>query len=67
MTTIEQIAINLIRFRKQAKLTQRKLALKSKVSEHTIIEIEKANYNPSVLILEKLSDSLGIEVSDLLL
>ena len=60
------IAMNLLDLRLAAKLTQRQLAQKAKVSPRRIVSIETAaTANVTVLTLERLAAVLGVKVKDL--
>lgn len=59
------IAMNLLTLRTSAKLTQRQLAEKAKVSLRRLISIETAaSANVTVLTLERLAGVLGVKVKD---
>ena len=54
---------NIIKIRrKELKITQRDLAELSSVSINTITKIERGEANPSIRLLEKISNILGMEV-----
>lgn len=53
-------------FRKQAKLTQEGLAVKSNLSRSYIADLERNRYNPSVETLRTLAEALNISTNDLM-
>ena len=53
---------NLIRYRKEAKLSQCQLAVNVGTGQKTISKIENGNHNFSIDTLEKLCNGLGIPV-----
>jgi len=58
------LAKNLIRYRKQAKLTQAELAEKLNYSDKNISKWERADSMPDVLVLRTLSKFYGIKMED---
>ncbi len=60
------IASNLIKFRKNAKLTQLELAEKIKYSDKNISKWERGDAVPDVLVLKQLADIYGVTVNDFL-
>lgn len=54
------------RARQKAKLTQEQLALEAKLDLTYVGGIERAKRNPSVLVLARIAESLGVEPCDLL-
>lgn len=60
------IARNLIKFRKNAKLTQLELAEKIKYSDKNISKWERADAVPDVLVLKQLADIYGVTINDFL-
>jgi transcriptional regulator with XRE-family HTH domain len=59
------LADNVKTLRLASSLTQEELALQAEVDRTYVSQIERGIGNPSVLILVKLSDVLGVEVRDL--
>ena len=57
---------NVRRSRQKAKLTQEQLALEAKLDLTYVGGIERGKRNPSVLVLSRLAEALGIEPHDLL-
>lgn len=57
---------NLVRFRKQAKLTQLELAEKLMYSDKNISKWERGESIPEVTVLKQLADLYGISVNDFL-
>lgn len=60
------LAENLKRLRRQAELSQEALALTAEVDRSYVSQIERGIGNPSLLILCRLADVLGVEVASLL-
>jgi len=54
-------------YRQLAELTQAELAERVGVSRQTIHAIEKGQYNPSIILVLKITKVLGKEVEDLFL
>ena len=48
--------------RKQLKITQKELSLKSGISQSNISKIENGNYVPSLLVLKRIADALGCRI-----
>lgn len=68
MENIKQIiAQNLVKYRKQAKLTQLELAEKLMYSDKNISKWERAEAVPDVVVLKTLADMYGISVNDFLI
>ena len=59
------LAKNVHQFRKDKRLSFRKLAGKSGLSPTTLWQIENGKANPSVKVLEKLAEALAVSVFDL--
>lgn len=62
----EIISKNLIKFRREAKLTQLELAEKIKYSDKNISKWERAEAVPDVIVLKQLADFYGVNVDDFL-
>lgn len=60
------IAKNLVKFRKQANLTQQELAERINYSDKAVSKWERADGIPDVLVLKTLADIYGITVNDFL-
>lgn len=65
MRAIDWVSVNLYAFRCLKRMTKQELYEKSGVSVGYLIGIEKGKCNPSLEILEKISEALGIKISDL--
>lgn len=59
----DRIIRALVEARTEQHLTQKELALKSGVDQADISKIETGTRNPSLKILEKIADSLGMVVT----
>ena len=62
---LENIGLNIRKYRKQMKLSQVDLAVEVGIDRSYLSEIENGRVNPSVNILYAISDSLDIKVVDL--
>ena len=62
----EIVGKNVRRYRTVSGFTQEQLALEAKLDLTYVGGIERGVRNPSVLVLAKLADALGVEPSDLL-
>ena len=51
--------------RTQAGMTQQQLADLVRVSSHTIISIEKEQYNPSLMLAYRMAEVFGVSVEEL--
>ncbi|WP_077967387.1 helix-turn-helix domain-containing protein [Ensifer adhaerens] len=65
MDTRARIGWNLRRIRTSKKITQENLAVDANVDRTAISGIERSEYNPSVDLLDRLVDALGIDISEL--
>ena len=65
MNRLENIGLNIRKYRKQMKLSQVDLAVEVGIDRSYLSEIENGRGNPSVNILYAISDSLDIKVADL--
>jgi transcriptional regulator with XRE-family HTH domain len=59
---IREIGKSLKQRRKALKITQPNLAQLAKVATNTLYKIERGQANPTLDILEKITDVLGLEV-----
>lgn len=64
--TLTNLAENVRRRRKLLHLSQEELALRAGVDRTYVSQIERRVSNPSLLILSRLSDVLGVDVACLL-
>lgn len=62
----ENLKINLKKFRKARKFTQFELSIQANVTEHYIQCMETGIRKPSLEVLCKLADALGVEPYELL-
>lgn len=60
------LAMNLKRIRKEAGYSQEELSFAAEVDRTYVSQIERAVGNPSVRVIVKLSECLGLDISDLL-
>lgn len=61
------IAANLRRYRNVAGISQEKLALDAEVDRTYVSQLERGIANPSLEVLCRLANTLGIELTDLFL
>lgn len=59
---IQEIGKSIKHRRKALKITQPHLAQLAKVATNTLYKIERGQANPTIDILEKITDVLGLEV-----
>jgi len=59
---IQEIGKSIKQRRKALKITQPNLAQLAKVATNTLYKIERGQANPTIDILEKITDVLGLEV-----
>lgn len=59
---IQEIGKGIKQRRKALKITQPNLAQLAKVATNTLYKIERGQANPTIDILEKITDVLGLEV-----
>jgi transcriptional regulator with XRE-family HTH domain len=59
------VARNLRVLRKQKGLTQEELAFQAQINRNYVGQIEREEKSPTVDVIEKLSNSLGVSPSDL--
>lgn len=62
----QQLAQNIREYRGQLGLSQEQLALNAEVDRTYVSQIERGIGNPSLLVLCKLADVIGVDVNDLL-
>lgn len=65
MDATERIRANIIRVRKAKGYTQERLAYESGMSKGHLSEIESGKKSPTVKTLEKLADTLEVDISKL--
>jgi transcriptional regulator with XRE-family HTH domain len=63
---LQAVSMNVSRFRKSKGLTYDALATRSTVSKGMVVAIEKGRANPSIAILCRLANALGVTMSELL-
>ena len=63
---LEAVSVNCCRFRKARGLTYLALAQRSSISKGMLVEIEKGRANPSIAILCRLANALGVSLAELL-
>jgi y4mF family transcriptional regulator len=59
---VEQIGERIRRRRKELKITQPHLAELAKISPNTLYKLEKGHGNPSLEVLYKVTEVLGLEL-----
>jgi transcriptional regulator with XRE-family HTH domain len=63
---LEAVSSNCRRFRKARGLTYEALAKRSSISKGMLVEIEKGRANPSIAIVCRLANALGVSLAELL-
>ena len=62
----EAIALNIVNYRKRAKLTQVELAEKLNYSDKAVSKWERGEATPDIVVLKQIADLFGITVDDLI-
>jgi transcriptional regulator with XRE-family HTH domain len=65
-TVLEAVSANCSRYRKARGLTYDALAKRSSISKGMLVEIEKGRANPSIAILCRMANALGVSLAELL-
>jgi transcriptional regulator with XRE-family HTH domain len=60
------LAKNVRRYRKQRKLTQEQLAFEAEIDLTYMGGIERGKRNPSLLVMARIADALGVQLPKLL-
>lgn len=63
---LEILATNVKAFRAECDFSQEELADRAELDRTYISQLERAKCNPSLLVLSKVAESLGVRVIDLL-
>ncbi|MCH9806885.1 MAG: helix-turn-helix domain-containing protein [Alphaproteobacteria bacterium] len=66
MDVRRRVGLNLKKYREAAGLSQEELAFKCELHRTYISGVERGIRNPTVLVLQKIADALGIEAARLL-
>lgn len=64
---LENIGLNIRKYRKQMKLSQVDLAVEVGIDRSYLSEIENGRVNPTINILYAIADSLNVSIVDLLI
>ena len=65
MTAAEQLGMRIKYLRGQKKMSQLDLSIVSNVNKNYICDLENGRRNPSLEILERIADALGITLEEL--
>lgn len=65
MSTKKNLAENIRHYRKENKISREELSLICQISTRQLADIENCNCNTTVDTLDKLSEGMGISVSEL--
>lgn len=65
MNVNKQLGMRIRYLRKQKGMSQEDLALDSNVNKNYISDLERGTRNPTVVILERIAISLGVDLSSL--
>lgn len=65
MDVREQVGRNLRRLRQRAGLSQEELAFRAELNRGYVNGIERFVRNPTVVVLQKLADALGADITEL--
>ena len=66
MDIYEQLGKRIVYLRKQRKMSQLQLSLISEINKNYISDLERGRRNPSLMILNKISTALKVDMSELL-
>ena len=66
MDVREQVGRNLRRLRHQAGLSQEELAFRAELNRGYVNGIERFVRNPTVVVLQKLANALGVDIVELI-
>lgn len=65
MNVLIQLGMRIRYLRKEKKMSQLDLSLESGINRNYLSDLEKGRRNPSLLVLEKLCNVLGVSLSTL--
>lgn len=65
MTVIVQLGMRIKFLRREKKMSQLDLSLECGVNKNYISDLEKGRRNPSVEVLERIANGLGVDLSTL--
>ncbi len=65
INVLEQLGKRIVFLRKQRNLSQLELSIASDINRNYLSDLENGRRNPSVLVLAKISDALGVSMSEL--
>ena len=65
MNVLIQLGMRIRYLRKEKKMSQLDLSLESGINRNYLSDLEKGRRNPSLLVLEKLCNALGVSLSTL--
>ena len=65
MNILTQLGMRIRYLRKQKGLSQLDLSLEANVNKNYISDLERGCRNPSILVMEKISDALGVSLATL--
>jgi transcriptional regulator with XRE-family HTH domain len=63
----EILAVNLLKLRQAAGLSQEELAHRAKLDRTYISSLERSKYGATIDVVDRLAKALGVEASDLML
>ena len=66
MTIYEQLGMRIAYLRKQKKMSQLALSIEAEINKNYLSDLEKGRRNPTLLILNKIANALGCDLSYLL-
>ena len=65
MNTLKQLGMRIRYLRKQKGLSQEDLALEACINKNYLSDLERGTRNPTVIILEKIAEALGVDLATL--
>ncbi len=65
MEARKRVAVNVQRLRRDRGLSQEELGARARVHQTYLSQVESAKRNPSIDVIERLADALGVDISAL--
>ena len=62
MTSSESLGRRIAYLRKQRKMSQLDLSIEANVNKNYISDLEKGRRNPTLLVIERIADALGVSL-----
>jgi transcriptional regulator with XRE-family HTH domain len=65
MEARKRVAVNVQRLRRERGLSQEELGARARVHQTYLSQVESAKRNPSIDVIERLANALGVDISAL--